>query len=158
MDYITEPVITTCTIAFDSNLNDYISDFAVLSHAVPPDYKRILAVKSTVLDIEKCKDNYFTKAAQIQKRRERAKIKQQMINFKPARILSGNGYFFQSSVEYVIRDPNTKNTKLLKKKNMAPLVYEAPCFPQNINVFLIFWKSTFQNGVLNLIHHSVFSC
>ena len=32
-----------------------------------------------------------------------------MINFKPARMLSGNGYFFQSSVEYVIRDPETKN-------------------------------------------------
>ena len=45
MDYITEPIITTCTIAFDSTLNNYISDFAVLSHAVPPDHNRILAVK-----------------------------------------------------------------------------------------------------------------
>lgn len=97
-----EPLqITTSTIAYDSDL--YIP-YEKLSTDVKADGKEILAVKSTVLELEECiNGGEYTRADKIIKKRERNKQKSGNRYTKPARTLAGNQLYFQSSVEFVRR-------------------------------------------------------
>lgn len=95
-----EPLsITTATIAYDSNLRIPYKD---LSLSVKADGVKILAVKSTYLNLLDCiQGGKYTRAAKILKKRERDKNKRGSMFAKPSRTLSGNQLYFQSAVEFV---------------------------------------------------------
>ena len=93
--------ITTSTIAYDSDIRMSYQD---LSKYIQSDGVRILAVKSTCIPLQKCLDNPYTKAAKIIKKRERNKSKEGANKTKQSRTLSGNTLYFNSSVEFVVRD------------------------------------------------------
>ena len=94
-----EPLsITTATIAYDSNLRMPYEELSM----VKSDDVKILAVKSTCLDLLDCVNGgKYTRAVKIIKKRERNKNKRGSLYGKPSRTLSGNQLYFQSSVEFV---------------------------------------------------------
>lgn len=99
--------ITTSTIAYDSDIRMSYQDLSKYIHS---DGVRILAVKSTCIPLQKCLDNPYTKASKIIKKRERNKSKEGANKQKQSRTLSGNTLYFNSSVEFVVRD-NPEDTK-----------------------------------------------
>lgn len=94
-----ELTITTATLAYDSNIR---MDYKELSEKVGEPEGLILAVKSPHIPIEKLLDNEYTKARSILNKRKRKKNRSKNAIVKNSRATTGNGIYFQSSVEYVV--------------------------------------------------------
>jgi hypothetical protein len=103
IDHMDPLVVTTSTLLFKSNIH---MDYKELSKYVKADGEFILGVKSNSISLEECLKNPYTKASKIIQRRKREAEKRKAIPSKSCRATTGNGLYFQSSVEFVVRHTN----------------------------------------------------
>jgi hypothetical protein len=127
IDHMDPLVVTTSTLLFKSNIH---MDYKELSKYVKADGEFILGVKSNSISLEECLKNPYTKASKIIQRRKREAEKRKAIPSKSCRATTGNGLYFQSSVEFVVRHTNGRKYNIRFAPNRGS-IQKQMCLEEN---------------------------
>ena len=155
-DVLSYPKITTATAAYDSNIS---FAYKVMAKWVQPDENRnILAVKNNTDSYESCAKNRYSGAIKIKSRRTKHSMQHPDMPTKSARHSSGNGLYFNSSIELVIgTDVKQYNIRISPSRgSIQVLGLDSPIFDNAqkcINTVLQYIKDSLDLDTLNIVYN-----